>query len=228
MTRLETIQKKLKRLAKLDARYEIFGADDHKYKFEPKLTEKEAEAFESRYDLRLPEEYRQYLLHVGNGGAGPFYGLMALEDSDDNVIDPAEPFPFEEPLYFSDVYEEVETITENMPEDEAEETGERIFDEYFEMASSGISYLSHEGCGMYSVLVVKGAEAGNVWFLDLANEAGAFPILDPETDEPFGFFDWFEYWLDNAIAHFEDGSEELSSYADLVDGGVFGIDEDDD
>jgi hypothetical protein len=213
----------------VDSRREIFGADSHAYKFEPRLSVEAAVAFEAKYDLALPEEYREYLLNVANGGAGPFYGLMALEDNDENTVHTAEPFPFEEPFYLPAVYEEVEAMTANMPEEEAEEVGERIFEEYLTKVDSGVSYLAHEGCGMYSVLVVKGPEAGNVWFVDLANDSGAFPLTDPETGEPFGFYDWFECWLDAALAHFDDGSKELASYANYAFEGMrfFGDDDDD-
>ena len=38
----------------------------------PKVDIAQLEAFETKWNVRLPEPYRQFLLRVGNGGAGPY------------------------------------------------------------------------------------------------------------------------------------------------------------
>ena len=82
---IKIINEKLEKLIKLDKDFSIFGSSSHEYIINPKLTEEEIQNFEEKNQITLPDEYREYLKNIGNGGAGPFYGLLELEDND-NVI----------------------------------------------------------------------------------------------------------------------------------------------
>ena len=55
-----------------------FGAYSHKYKLSAPASEETIQKFEEQEGIRLPEEYRDFLLFVGNGGAGPYYGLVGF------------------------------------------------------------------------------------------------------------------------------------------------------
>lgn len=220
--RLQEISDKFKKLIALDKEdFEIFGSDSHDYVVNPVLSEDEIHQFEMEHDIFLPEEYRAFLMQIGNGGAGPFYGLLSLDDNDGCETDYADEFPYTRtnPLNLMDIYEQIDLILEEKAienEDERDEERDRIFEEYYKSAIKGIKVLTHEGCGMYSVLVVKGAEYGNIWFLDFANDVGAFPYTSPKTKDSVKFFEWFEIWLDRAIACKESGTDELASYSDLI------------
>lgn len=72
------LRKQLKRAGEKDSDFSRFGADDHKYRLKPPASEETIAAFETRFGIFLPEGYRNFLLWVGNGGAGPFYGLYSL------------------------------------------------------------------------------------------------------------------------------------------------------
>ena len=50
----------------------------HRYELGPRLTEREISDFESLHTIHLPAEYRDYLMNLGNGGAGPGYGVFPL------------------------------------------------------------------------------------------------------------------------------------------------------
>jgi SMI1 / KNR4 family (SUKH-1) len=65
-------------LAERDRALEHFGALGHRYRLNAQLTESEIAAFEQHYGARLPEDYRGFLIQVGNGGAGPHYGIFKL------------------------------------------------------------------------------------------------------------------------------------------------------
>lgn len=53
-----------------------FGAERHRYRWNPPALPADVEAFEREAGVELPEEYRDFLLCAGDGGAGPFYGLF--------------------------------------------------------------------------------------------------------------------------------------------------------
>ncbi len=73
---------RLEVLRRADPGLTRFGAEAHQYLLNQPLTPSEVTAFEARYGLSLPGEYRSFLLEVGDGGAGPFYGIFRLDHSD--------------------------------------------------------------------------------------------------------------------------------------------------
>lgn len=76
------LRKQLKRAGEKDAERFRFGADSHNYQLEPPASEATIVDFEERLGISLPEGYRDFLLWMGNGGAGPFYGLYSLGEAD--------------------------------------------------------------------------------------------------------------------------------------------------
>lgn len=62
-----------------DPEYRDFGANIHKYELNPPAKLSEVRKFEKEYNIKLPEGFVQYLTEVGNGGAGPFYGIYSLD-----------------------------------------------------------------------------------------------------------------------------------------------------
>jgi len=218
MADIETIKEKLARLKKIDSDLLIFGADSHKYNLNPVLSEDEVSAFEQRHNIHLPEEYRLFITQIGDGGAGPFYGLLSLYNNGDGSgeDDLQTPFPFsaEYPFNLDALFHNLR-ILYNDPNDPNNENAilaqfnKKIVSESYSKVNRGVTYICHEGCGMYSVLVANGAEYGNVWFVDITNGLGAFPISDPATRKPVGFFRWYELWLDYALAECSKGNRSL-------------------
>ncbi len=80
-----------------------YEAKAHGYRLHPPLSEAEALAVEERLGVRLPAEYREYVTLIGDGGAGPGFGLHSLRElmakgvkarrkSRDDLADPSRPF----------------------------------------------------------------------------------------------------------------------------------------
>lgn len=146
----------------------------------PPLTDREVVLFEQLHGIALPEEYRLFLTHLGNGGVGPpAYGLLPLgKPASDMLPDERtlwtdlpyiqKPFPFTK--YW--VWEDGETSAEGSDE----------------QVAYGSLLLGNDGCGMYWHLIVNGPERGIPWML--CGE-GIQPV-SPRR----GFLQWYEDWLD--------------------------------
>lgn len=73
-----SIKEKINFLKKYDRNYQIFGSEKHKYILHEPLSEEIISNFEDTFKVKLPSDYRNYINSIGNGGAGPGYGLFSL------------------------------------------------------------------------------------------------------------------------------------------------------
>jgi hypothetical protein len=67
---------KLEGLKALDAQCQIFGADHHRHLLLPRLTSEQIASVEERLGIALPLELRSFYQEMGDGGAGPHYGIV--------------------------------------------------------------------------------------------------------------------------------------------------------
>lgn len=67
------------RARELDTDCREFGSSMHKYSFNPVIPISKVRDFEKRHKIKIPQGYVDFLTQVGNGGAGPDYGLYSLE-----------------------------------------------------------------------------------------------------------------------------------------------------
>ncbi|HEY7154669.1 MAG TPA: SMI1/KNR4 family protein [Gemmataceae bacterium] len=155
----------LRRLRAADLGFRVFGSEHHRYRLGPQLSEGELAAFESANGVRLPEDYRRFLTVVGNGGAGPFYGLEPLGTFGRDLT---KPFPFV-------------AATNTLTDEELDRLPDR--DEY-----PGVLEFCHQGCAIYSYLVVNGPTYGTIW----DGREDFYPI-----GLTFGV--WYRRWLERAL-----------------------------
>ena len=159
----------LSRLRAADVQRRVFGSDRHGYRLGPVLSEAELASFESAQHVTLPEDYRCFLGTVGNGGAGPFYGLKSLNSFGRDL---SKPFPMTQA---TDQLTEKEKASEHDPD-----------------GCGGVLEFCHQGCGIYSYLVVNGPTFGTIW------DGG-------EDFYPTGLFFavWYRTWLERALLALE-------------------------
>ncbi|MGJ1267050.1 SMI1/KNR4 family protein [Sphingobacterium spiritivorum] len=215
---IERIKTKLQQLKESDTDLVLFGAESHTYTLHTPLSIEEIRAFESENEVKLPEDYVLFLTQMGNGGAGPFYGIFPLQESRINLSDNAgnvtyfnlsQPFPHTEAWNVEEELAELYDRIEEAYEAGDEELEEKLFDEKWDLIGAeehdyGRLYIADYGCGVYISLIVNGDEKGNIWTDDRTNDAGLYPSLELRNTERICFLDWYERWLDNSL-------EELNS-----------------
>lgn len=167
---LDVIRRGLDALREYDTDLDLFGAREHRYRFEPPLDEATLEDVETRIGVRFPADYRTFLTRLGNGGAGPYYGVHGVRP--DGSWTRFGPFPFTE---------EWEPPTD----DEG-------YDDAMEAAFEGLLPVAEHGCGYRSHLVVNGSAAGQVW----GDWTCVGEALAPQA-ESFGT--WYHDWLEVSL-----------------------------
>jgi hypothetical protein len=215
---IERIKNKLEHLRKLDTAFELFGAEKHQYILNPRLTPDNIKQFEIANKVSLPSGYAEFLITIGNGGAGPFYGLEPLENvlfddldykREDGLMNPSKPFLLTEAWNL----EFEPTVNEDENEEEYENQYEVFSNLYFDSEhTNGLIAICNYGCGINLNLVVNGQEYGNIWTDDRGNDGGIYPSIELGNKEKITFLNWYELWLDNSITAIKDNVQNTNIY----------------
>ena len=171
----ESARRKLERLRRLDQTCQVFGADKHEYELPPPVPAARIDTLEERIGGDLPQSVRRFYTEMGNGGAGPHFGLLPVEQVAGHR--PNEPYPG------IDVIKR-EAEAEGTPVDEAG---------YFEAPNDslrGLLRVCWRGCGHQTCVVVRGEARGTIV------EVSAAGYVE-ETGQ--GFRGYYEHWLDRHL-----------------------------
>jgi hypothetical protein len=209
------VLEKLQLASELDIKRAAFGASTHKYKVNPPLSEAEIVTAEQKYSMQLPDDYRTFLREVGNGGAGPYYGLFKLGEEDDGhghttwergglIGDLEAPFPHREAWNLPDTFwaegpwsREYATVEEQDAAGEAWDA--QLIDSYWATSvMNGAIPICHCGCARRQWLVLTGSERGNVWDDMRVDNAGVAPLI-AEGGMHLDFAGWYLGWLDRIL-----------------------------
>lgn len=201
---------------KKDRHRRLFGAGFHQYDLNPPLPAGEVEAFETKHKITLPADYKYFITEVGNGGAGPFYGVFPLGEWGFNKVlhkfdegDGGAARKLSEPFAHTEAWNLPESFWAQEPdpppgtsaEDEErmqEAWDELVENEYFDpQITNGSLPICHRGCGLVQCLVVHGPQKGFVWNDDRADRGGLSPVRDA-NGRRMTFADWYLAWLQSA------------------------------
>ncbi|PXX41498.1 SMI1/KNR4 family protein [Undibacterium pigrum] len=173
----QDFKEKLIALRHMDKQCQAFAADEHRYQFGDLVTPALLEHVEKKLNLTLPEQLRQFYLTVGNGGAGPYYGLQKIEALYD--YEAAKPYPGAEALMALRKRDDEDPLDESLSLDRED--------------LSGLMPILFEGCGHEVCLITSGEKTGKIaWF---SIEHG---ISEPDVY----MLDLFTNWVDRQLEIF--------------------------
>ena len=152
----------------------VFGGSWHKFHRQPPCLSETVTRFEAAAGVKLPEDYASFLTLVGNGFAGPYYGISPLE----NWCQPGETRSF--PSDFL-----------NMP---FSPTGQRV-----NGAHPGALRICNAGCEHYYVLVISGPFRGQIWHDGEVDGCGVIQLKTWDGG-PMTCGTWLKLWLDDLAA----------------------------
>ena len=192
---LRRIQPKLEVAKQRDHALAAFGANSHKYKLNAAIEISALERFETEIGVKLPSCYRDFILLIGNGGAGPRYGIWPI----------GEPPPINNPMCLHSNVSFTPKLYKGITESEWHKLSEPLIlatdDESYDRAVaeiySGMLVIESGGCGDLTAICLTEPGRGSIWY------------LCGEESWPWcagtNFLDWYENWLDE-LAACEDGS----------------------
>lgn len=162
-----------------------FGAKEHRYRLRPPLPESVVVAFEAEHGVALPESYRRFIVGLGDGGAGPSYGLLPLADAYAEVSDSfaghlAAPSPFVPGTLYGPDWWAGFWGPDDRPDPQ-----------------QGTLAIGYHGCTSYTLLVVSGPGRGRLVNVDLNGVPPPYVVEDED------FLSWYERWLDELVAGYD-------------------------
>ena len=215
---LHRIQQKLAQAKAADKDLEVFGASSHKYHLNPPISEAEVLAFEEKYGVSLPEDYRAFVQTIGDANAqkldtmaGPYYGLYAFGTQVNDLVYAQTETYLKAPCALSPdmTQEEWEALSSPLSTDEEEDEDFDDFEEDEEEVGTteteeeysrqcgkvfgGLLPLGSQGCAYYHALVLTGPYAGRVVNVN-------WDLLQPTFAFETNFLDWYERYLDEVIS----------------------------
>lgn len=200
------------RIARIMAKMEGLSTKHPKFhcgKFPPEweapIAEEQVVSFEKENGIKLPPDYRRFITTTASAGTQPFYGLFGLgtthRDALCGKVNEKFLYTVRRPLSIAAL---------------SDEEYDAIYESDAIAVNAGCIPLCHEGCAMYSILIVNTDDEetyGTVWYYDLANDAGIYPLLHPITHKTMGFLDWLEYYVDKTM---ELDDSDYFSYSELT------------
>ncbi|OWR31457.1 hypothetical protein CDO73_06940 [Saccharibacillus sp. O23] len=187
---LDRIVWKLKMAARRDEALKEFGAARHGYRMNETLDATQIASFEAAAGVTLPEEFSEFLQVVGNGGAGPYYGVTPLKLGE--RADRLRADCLLSPDMSQARWNELTAFLEETALSRAEK--EQRLNELY----GGLLEIGAMGWTFEMRLVLTGRHRGRIVYIDRTHQ---IPYFTYEAN----FLEWYERWLDEIIGGYDTG-----------------------
>jgi hypothetical protein len=183
----------------------MFAADSHEYQLNPPVPQAALFRAEAAIGAPLPAEYREFVTNIGDGGAGPYYGVIPLgkalnrlERAFDSLAPLGRDCPLTSDVVFGEIAGQPDDWDEHVARLKADPEYEARFDELTQTYNrepwlDGRLPIVDYGCGDWFFLVVRGSRRGTVW-VDCTDNGDGLYCLDVD------FLTFYQRWLDDALA----------------------------
>lgn len=189
------IKKTINKTAKIDPDYKVFGAKKHKYILNPIISLNQVRQFEQKYQITLPEEYVYFLTQIGNGGAGPYYGIYSLETVEQKnycLNKSVQNLVFIDNKLTPELWKKKTQILDDS------DCSDEIYDEIEAQVAAGGLEIGTQGCTYGNILMYKGSETGKIVYFDWDISSESPPYLTGMT-----FLDWYlSFFEEIAAGHY--------------------------
>lgn len=192
---IKVIIRKLKAASEKDSEREIFGTSSHQYKVNPPLSISELVQWQSEHGITLPSCYVQFLTEIGNGGAGPYYGMYTLTDA--TSYTEKEAMTAKCILYPNMDKEEWNKLIDPLINEE--DISDCEYDAVSNKVLGGMLNIGTQGCEYEMYLVLEGEYKGKIVYTSSFYEDYPFFFVYEAN-----FLDWYERWLEEIILDYDD------------------------
>ncbi|QDS36163.1 SMI1/KNR4 family protein [Brevibacillus brevis] len=190
---------------------------DYPYILNDCLTWEQIEQFEASAHIVLPQDYKDFLLHIGNGVQRAKQFPLSLSHAKDSLESSIQktvgleymslPFSLEKcNSCFDDDFDETEDDTVT---DEA-------YDHMIIEALHGTITLHNDGCGYFIVMIVSGELSGKLYYIDTANGQGTRFVSDSFAEY---YLKWLNQQLTRRLAYLEQNDKFDCVITDVKLGG---------
>jgi hypothetical protein len=228
MERLEQLKSKIN---KLRALYEELGIDEIAYCWpdnregnnaSTSISEEDITAIEAELGARLPAEYREFLLFVGDINVGPGNRFYRLKESlrENSHCE----FPLKEPRLG-----QMSVEVQQKSSDQRWELFDTQLKEWsFVPKDHGVLERCDYGCDIKAVLIIRGFYEGKIWLQngdvayygpfgaaeELHDLSGAIESELSNSPKDFSFMEWYEHWINCRLKELESERGDESATSD--------------